>query len=66
MVFTGTNLPNMFLDTNHLLGDELIDGTFLAKCRDESACVHDNPAQHMAHLNHNNAMERNNITSIKD
>jgi hypothetical protein len=55
MVFTGTNLPNMFLDTNHLLGGELIDGTFLAKWRDESACVDDNPAQHRAHLNHNNA-----------
>jgi hypothetical protein len=31
MTVTGTNLPNKFLDTNHLLGGEFIDGALLSK-----------------------------------
>ena len=40
-------------DADHLPGSEIINRTFVSKWRDESACVHDDPVEHMAHLYHN-------------
>jgi hypothetical protein len=40
---------------DHSPGSKIIDRTSVSKRRDESACVHDDPAKHMAHLYQNNA-----------